>query len=588
MTGRAVFGDFLTAAHQHLGTPATFRTAVARGGDVAEIRHSLLRIVVVMSRHVQDTTATGPQHRRGRPALDGWDRAGMEAREALIRAAAALHGDTLGGRRPGVAAGSELARRLDAATLSLTYGRDLLHTHLARGPRGGLRFRSEWGSILTTPPARWALLAEMGSLAHHLMPVGEQLGLSARAHGSPRARQAVNHACHWLQIMDTSIRQAHRDEPLPAADLELLRAIPVGASLPQRRPDVSAPVSRLPQAVIATAERARHAAWLSYSQPPWRPGMSVNSLRQAAAASTLTSHHCELLLRSLACNQRIAGEPGTGLQAAADAAGRTRTRWLGIAHALDQVTTSNQEQPSPAAAAAGDLALWTGRLAYADPGWTLASGPTRGAGPEEAPAYEPGEMTGVLAAVHDACDAMNRIACSDRRQVRALAGAGQVLAAAAPEACTLDMLGPLASARPDRIGALLTLYQYTAKASAEATAAATATQVPHRTMLPDIHADHHHDQELPEATGQLAEARSVYEPGRIERTLRGLGITGTDLLRRAGDIDRAAEQLITQSAAEREARPPDASTPGTPTRAARDAGRQGGRAVRAEEAEAEP
>jgi hypothetical protein len=44
----------------------------------------------------------------------------MEAREALIRAAAVLHGDTIGARQPGVAAGSELARRLDAAALSLT------------------------------------------------------------------------------------------------------------------------------------------------------------------------------------------------------------------------------------------------------------------------------------------------------------------------------------------------------------------------------------------------------------------------------------------------------------------------------------
>ena len=61
MNGRAVFGDFLGAAHHQLGTPAVFRTAIARGGDVAEIRHSLLRLVLAMSRHVQDTTATGPR-----------------------------------------------------------------------------------------------------------------------------------------------------------------------------------------------------------------------------------------------------------------------------------------------------------------------------------------------------------------------------------------------------------------------------------------------------------------------------------------------------------------------------------------------
>ena len=353
-------------------------------------------------------------------------------------------------------------------------------------------FRSEWGSVLTTPQARWALLAEMGSFARRLAPLGEQAGYSARARGSPRARQAINGACHWLQIMSTSIRQAQHDRPLSAADLELLRAVPAGASLPRRRPDTSAPVRSLPEAVVATAERARHAAWLSDSQPPWPPGMSVNSLRQTAAASTLTSHHCETLLRSLARSQRIAGEPGTALRAAADAIGRTRTRWLGIAHALDQVTTSNQDQPSPVAAAAGDLALWTGRLAYANPGWTLADGPAPAARPGEERSREPGEMPEVLAAVHDACDAMNRIASADRRQVRALAAAGQVLVAAGPEPGTLDMLGPLAPARPDRIGALLTLYHYTAQASAEATTtasvAATAARVPHRTVLPAIHA----------------------------------------------------------------------------------------------------
>ena len=97
-------------------------------------------------------------------------------------------------------------------------------------------------------------------------------------------------------------------------------------------------------------------------------GMSVNSLRQTAAASTLTSHHCEALLRSLSHRHRIAGEPAITWRAAADA--------------LDQVTASNQDQPSTVAAAAGDLALWTGRLAYANPAWTLASGPAPAARPE--------------------------------------------------------------------------------------------------------------------------------------------------------------------------------------------------------------
>jgi hypothetical protein len=337
--------------------------------------------------------------------------------------------------------------------------------------------------------------------------------------------------------------------------------------------------------VAATAERARHAAWLSDSQPPWPPGMSVNSLRQTAAASTLTSHHCETLLRFLAPGQRMAGEPGTALRAAADAIGRTRTRWLGIAHALDQVITNNQDQPSPVAAAAGDLALWTGRLAYADPAWTLTSGPAPATRPGEEHSREPSELTEVLVAVQDACDAMNRIASTDRRQVRALAAAGQVLVAAGPEPGTLHMLGPLAPARPDRIGALLTLYQYTAQASAEATntasVAAAAAQVPHRAVLPAIHGGHRHEPVTPEAAGQIADAQSLYEPGRIEQTLRGLGVTDIDLLRRGGEIDQAAEQLVIQ-AAERESRLPAPCSTGLCVQAVRGEHRQrrspGGRA----------
>ena len=80
-------------------------------------------------------------------------------------------------------------------------------------------------------------------------------------------------------------------------------------------------------------------------------------------------------------------------------------------------------------------------------------------GPADA-TRELGEVPGVLAAVHDACDTMTRIATVGRRQVRALTGARKILAAARPDPAALDMLGPLAPARIDRIGALLTLCKY--------------------------------------------------------------------------------------------------------------------------------
>ena len=382
-------------------------------------------------------------------------------------------------------------------------------------------------------------------------------------------------ACHWLHTMDTSIRRALREDPLPASVVELLRAVPVNSPPPRLPADATRAAGGLPGAVIDAAERARHAAWLSAAQPPWPPGMTVSSLRQVAAANTFTSRHCELLLRSLATPASgLTGEAGTAVPAAAEAAGQARVRWLGIAHALDPITTSSQEQFTPAAAR--DLALQTGRLARADPGWTPGSKPAHHVGPMGSRAREPGEAARVLAAARDACDAMNRLASADRRQVHALASAGRLLAATGPEPDTLEMLGPLAPASPDRTGALLTLYEFTARASADATTAvseaASAAGTPHRIALPEMVSragDHGDPAEAPEAAEQLAHAQATYEPGRIEQTLRGLGITDTNLIRRGAQIDRAAEQLITQAAAREE--PSRADRPATLTRMLRNA-----------------
>lgn len=68
---------------------------------------------------------------------------------------------------------------------------------------------------------------------------------------------------------------------------------------------------------------------------------------------------------------------------------------------------------------------------------------------------------------------------------------------------------------------------------------------------------------LPESADQLVAAQQAYERGRIEETLRGLGITDTNLIRRGAQIDRAAEQLITQAAASQERGQPNPLTTAT-------------------------
>ncbi len=567
VTDRAVFGDFLRGARRHLGSPAVIRAAASRGGDAREISRSLLRVVIVMSRYVQDVS-TVPRHvpSQARPELSTWDRAGLEARNALTSATRLLHGDTAVRRHPDAAAGSELARRLDAASASLTTGRDLLQTHVARATSGVRELRSEWGTVITSPPVARALLTELALIAHQVAPLGVSLDLSTHTRGSPEARRRLNAACEWLHIMETSVRTAHQREPVSVSDRELLHAIPVNAVPPRRLPDGSEPVTSLCEGVIDAADRTRHAAWASGAVPPRSPAITISSLRQVAAASTLTSHHCEILLRSLAARTAEDSEHSNlsaGLMHAAEAAGRASSRWLSVAHALDDVTTDTRRHISRAAAGASDLALWTGRLAYADPQWTLASGPSHQARLPQELAPEPNDVPGVVAAVHHACDAITRLAYADREQMRAAAGADRILVATQAPPDIWDIPIPFVPAPPKRIDAILTLYEYTSTASTQATAsaadAATAIQAPSRVLAT---ARSITDARRQDALGLASDAaikpslkrQERALPGPVERALRGLGVTSPELLRRGAEIDRAGERLIIEAAFKHEPR----------------------------------
>jgi hypothetical protein len=408
------------------------------GRDVQEISHSLLRVVIVMGRYVQDvSTAPG----QATPVTAAWGRAGRDARSGLTSAALLLHGDIPARRNPDRPAGSELARRLDAAALSLATGRDLLQTHVAQDPDGARKPRSPWWHVVNSQPVTRALLTEMALLARDIAPLGLWVASPATTRGSPEARRRLTAAsprhkltaaCEWLQFLGDSIRAAHQHEPVSAGDLELLRSIPASRLPARQLPDGSEPVTGLSDGVITAAERARHAAWASATVPPGSPAVTVSSWRRVAAASTLTGHHCEILLRSLADRTHDGGGPGeltAGLLQAADAAGRASARWLRVAHALDDVTTDTQGQRSEAATGASDLALWTGRLAYSDPQWTLASGPHHEARPPRSLAPEPGDIPLAVAAVHHACDAMTRLAYAGRDQVKAAAAADRILVA---------------------------------------------------------------------------------------------------------------------------------------------------------------
>jgi hypothetical protein len=223
-------------------------------------------------------------------------------REALRNSAGFLHPNGAVSRWPSVPAASPLARRLDGVAESLITGRDLLQTHFSMGAYGGRRHTSEWALVIASPTITGALLVEIGSLSRTIARQGADVALTGLpgSRDSAEVRRALNAACQWLWILNASVRAAHQREPASATDGELLGAIPVNITPPRYLPDGGESVTALCEGTIATAERLRHLAWGAAEQAPWASGMSVASMYQVAAANTVTSHNCEVLLRSLA------------------------------------------------------------------------------------------------------------------------------------------------------------------------------------------------------------------------------------------------------------------------------------------------
>ena len=234
MTGRATFGDFLHAAHRALAGGTDVPTPAR--GDVEEVSRSLLRLVTIFGRYLQDMATTPSQVPGRTPVAAGpWDRARGQAREALTNSAGYLIGPGTSGRRwPAAPSASPLAQCLDQVATSLAAGRDLLHTHFAPGPQGWVH-RSPWAPAVACERVNRALLAELGQLAAPIAHHGANVAL-APIPGAPESadrRRRLNAACQWLWVLTASVEAARRAAPVPAADRDLLAAIPVNA-LPQR------------------------------------------------------------------------------------------------------------------------------------------------------------------------------------------------------------------------------------------------------------------------------------------------------------------------------------------------------------------
>ena len=231
-----------------------------------------------------------------------------------------------------------------------------------------------------------------------------------------------------------------------------------------------------------------------------------------------------------------------------------RDGWLHLARALNQVDTDTVRHLATAAGEAGDLALCTARLAYADPPGPYPAGPAWP--PDPAPARRrPGSRR------RPAGRRPPRLRRRDQpgpRPARADKNRGRRGSAPGPHRSlpdTMDIPRPFAPALPGHVHALLHLCQETAQASAEAPAQAgeaTATVRVSSNVLTVAAAaarDAGTSPQHPAApelavTGQPGEGPA----GATQAALRRLGVSSPDLLQRAAGIDRANEQLIIEAA----------------------------------------
>jgi hypothetical protein len=335
----------------------------------------------------------------------------------------------------------------------------------------------------------------------------------------------------------------------------------VNAVLARRLPSGAETVTGLCQGVIDSAERVRMAARIAVPQASWSPRLTVDSFRQAAACGTVISHHCETLLRSMAVRaaQHGSGAVSARLLDSADLAAHARTAWLHVARGWERITTDTRGSISPTAAESADLALWTGRLVYASPEWTLALGPSSEKRLPEALAPSPDDLPGIIAAVHHSCETLTQVAAADNRQICIAAHAGRLLVPTRNLPDKFDIPHPFAPAPPDHVDLLAGVYQDAWNASAQATAAvgaiAVAVRAPSRILTSARAAVHASSVSFP-ADGQRSPQqaatprRSADMPGPVERILHDLGVTSPAMLMRASGIDQAGEQLILEAAQE--------------------------------------
>lgn len=554
----AIFGDFLDQAERHLQAAAGSPSVA---GDPVAAAPALLRLVSVMARYLDDRAPVYAAGVTARAAdLQPWERAVADTGSALHIAADCLLQGITAARFPGQEPAGDLARRLSAAAMALTAGRDLLHTHLTTTQDDLWEHRSEWAPVMTSLPVTRAITENMSRWCGQVAAVAAQLasasGLTALGLGD--LRDGLHAAVHWLWTAATAVQSARATDPVSADDVRLLRAIPAAHSPPRRPPGMDESVPELCVGVTVSAQRLRAVAFGAVARARWA-APSSDTWQWTATAAAVSGHATELILQSLPSHlDQQRGLPGHELrQHATEAMTRSWQAWRQVAASWAGLATETRGHTSPAVTEISDLVLRIGRLARDDPNWA----PTR-----ENPSTlrdwtgsVPGDhVLAAVAAVHQSADAFAQAAAADLQAVAAADNAGRLYVRTRSLPPGYDVPRRYATAPADRTAPLLDAYRTAVHASAQAAGAlavfALTTDAPSATLaLARAACDPRRAQiagtSQHPGTGAAQDRPDIpaATPGPTERAIRNLRVTDPAILLRAATIDHAAQQLITQA-----------------------------------------
>lgn len=415
-------GDFFDSAGEHFAAAET----LARDGlrDHGRAGRELLRLTRTMARYLgrigPAEGGTGLQAVPGELVLDSMNDALREASTYLTTVVGAETANETPTCDPAV-------RHLAAAIDAIAAGADLFHSHFALDEDGISVPRSDWAPLLVSEPVVFGAVEEVAGWARHGVAILDRL---TEAPGGVKVSSgsALVGARYCLAAVAKTTRPPGAASRSAGEDRELLRALP-SVTPPDRLPLAEGESDeQLCAGIAVSAARLRAAAFTASRLPGDSPVLTGPSWKRAATAAAIISDIGRQATALLAGRSAALGQPpamAESLRGAQRAFADASSSWLRSAWIWGAMSTDSQHPLSPCAIEAADLALRLGRLLYCDPAWTPARrrAMLRDSGRLAA---GPSALARVLAAVHEAADALARMACADAVGISAVRREGRL------------------------------------------------------------------------------------------------------------------------------------------------------------------